>query len=156
MRTEAGPIREPRDFWSGLIFGVAGVTAVVVGRESSLGTATKMGPGYFPTVLGVLLTLIGLALIVRAFLLRGGRIAGLAVRPLVLVLGATVLFGVTVRGAGLIASLIALVLVSAAASRLVIWRAAGVLAVGLAAFSAIVFTKLLGLPIPVIGRWFGG
>ena len=97
MRTEAGPIREPRDFWSGLIFGVAGVAPRSCSAARALGTATKMGPGYFPTVLGVLLALIGLALIVRAFLLRAGRIAGLAVRPLVLVLGATVLFGLTLR-----------------------------------------------------------
>jgi hypothetical protein len=156
MPTDASPIREPRDFWSGLIFGAAGVAAVVLGRESSLGTATKMGPGYFPTVLGALLALIGLALVVRAFLVRGQRITGFAGRPLVLVLGATVLFGLTLRGAGLVPALIALVLVSAAASRLVIWRAAVVLAVGLAGFSALVFTKLLGLPIPLLGRWLGG
>ena len=78
MPTEAGSIREPHDFWSGLIFGVAAVAAVVLGRESSMGMATKMGPGYFPTVLGVLLALIGLALIVRAFLVRGQRITGFA------------------------------------------------------------------------------
>jgi hypothetical protein len=156
MPTEGGPIRAPRDFWSGLIFGAGGVGAVVLGRESSMGTATKMGPGYFPTMLGMLLALIGLALVVRAFLVRGERIARVALRPLVLVLGAAVLFGVTLRGAGLVVALIALVLVSAAASRLVVWRAAIVLAVGLAGFSSLVFTKLLGLPIPVLGRWLGG
>jgi hypothetical protein len=149
-------VPNPRDFWSGVIFGGTGLAAVVLGRDYSMGTATKMGPGYFPTVLGVLLALIGLVIVVRAFLTRGEPIRGIAIRALVLVLGATIVFGLLLRGAGMVIALVVLVLVSAAASRLVLWRPAVVLAVGLAAFSTLVFAKLLGLPIPVVGRWFGG
>ena len=149
-------VRNPRDFWSGLIFAVTGAAAVVLGRESAMGTTTKMGPGYFPTVLGLLLAGVGLALLVRAFVTRGAPLRGFAVRALVLVLVATVLFGVIVRGAGMLVALVVLVLVSAGASRLVRWRATLVLAVGLATFSALVFVKLLGLPIPLVGRWLGG
>jgi putative tricarboxylic transport membrane protein len=156
MRTDRLGIRDPRDFWSGVIFGGAGLAAVLFGRELSMGTATKMGPGYFPTVLGMILTLIGLALVVRACLVRGESLAGFAVRPLLLVLGAAVVFGLTVRGAGLMVALIVLVVVSAAASRFVEWRSTAILAVGLAVFSAVVFVKVLGLPISVLGRWFGG
>jgi hypothetical protein len=148
-------IRDPRDFWSGAMFTAAGLAAVGFGREILMGTATKMGPGYFPTILGALLTLIGLALVARAVLTDGQGLGGFAFRPLVLVLGATVAFGLMLRGTGLVVALIVLVLVSAAASRLVRWRAALVLAVGLAGFSALVFVKMLGLPIPVLGRWFG-
>jgi hypothetical protein len=149
-------VTDPRDFWSGAIFIAVGVAAVGFGREISMGTATKMGPGYFPTILGALLALIGAALVVRALFTRGVAIGGFALRPLVLVLGATVGFGLVIRGAGLVVSLAALVLVSAAASRLVRWRPALFLAVGLAVFSALVFVKLLGLPIPILGRWLGG
>jgi hypothetical protein len=149
-------VRGPRDLWSGVIFGTIGVAALVLGRESPMGTATKMGPGYFPTVLGVLLAGIGFALIARAFVVRGGPIGAFAARPVLLVLGATVLFGLTVRGLGLGPALIGLVLVSAAASRLVRWGPAVVLALGLAGFSALVFVKLLGLPMPLLGRWLGG
>jgi hypothetical protein len=149
-------ISHPRDFSAGLLFGLVGLAAVYFGRESSMGTATKMGPGYFPTVLGMLLALIGLALVVRAFITTGERIPRFATQPLVLVLGATIVFGLLIRGAGILASVIALVLISAAASRVVVWRGAVALAVGLAGVSAIVFVKLLGLPIPLLGRWFGG
>ena len=152
----ATALQAPRDFWSGLIFTATGVGAVVLGRESSIGSATKMGPGYFPTVLGVLLAFVGLVLIVRAFLSRGPAIGAFAVRPLLLVLGATVLFGLMLRGAGMVVALIVLVLLSAPASRLVRWAPAIVLAVGLAAFSALVFVKILGLPVSLFGRWFGG
>ena len=150
-------IRAAKDFWAGLIFCVTGAAAVVLGRESSMGTATRMGPGWFPTVLGGLLALIGAALVMRALVSRGGeRVGAFAVRPLVLILGATVLFGVVVRGTGLIVAIVALVMVSAAASRLVRWPAAVALALGLAVFSGLVFVKVLGLPMPLVGRWFGG
>ena len=148
-------IRAPKDFWSGLIFTAMGAGAVFLGGESSMGTATKMGPAYFPTVLGVLLALIGGALVARAFVVTGEGLGGFALRPLVLVLGATILFGLLVRGTGMVLALIVLVLLSAAASRLVRWGPAIALAVGLAAFSAVVFVKVLGLPIPLVGRWFG-
>lgn len=148
--------RNPRDFWSGLIFGVVGLATVYFGRESAMGTATKMGPGYFPTVLGMLLALIGLGLLVRSFLTRGEPISGFAFRPLFLVLGATLLFGLVVRGLGMPVSVILLVLISAAASRLVMWGPAVALAIGMAGASTLVFIKLLGLPIPLLGRWLGG
>src|SRR5918995_3415527 len=67
-------IRAPKDFWPGLMFVATGVGAVVIGRESSMGTATKMGPAYFPTVLGGLLAIIGLVLIGRAVVTPGGGI----------------------------------------------------------------------------------
>jgi hypothetical protein len=149
-------VAHPKDFWSGLIFGGVGLATVFFGRESSMGTATKMGPGYFPTVLGMLLALLGLGLVVRAFITTGDPIPRFAVRPLLFVLGATILFGIVIRGTGIVVSVIALVLISAAASRVVVWRSALALAVGLAGGSAIVFVKLLGLPIPLLGRWFGG
>ena len=149
-------IRGPKDFWPGVMFCAAGAAAVVFGRESSMGTATKMGPAYFPTVLGGLLALIGAVLVARAFVTRGARIDAFATRPLVLVLAATVLFGLILRGTGLAVAIVTLVVISAAASRLVRWPAAVALAVGLAIFSGVVFIKVLGLPMPLVGRWFGG
>jgi Tripartite tricarboxylate transporter TctB family len=152
----ASPLRNPKDLWPGVIFVATGLAAVLFGREYSLGTTTKMGPGYFPAVLGVMLALIGLALVVRSFLLAGERLGGFALKPLGLVLGATVLFGLLLRGAGMVVALVVLAAVSASASRQFQWGPAVALAVGLAAFSVLVFTKALGLPIPVRGVWFGG
>ncbi|HSF02728.1 MAG TPA: tripartite tricarboxylate transporter TctB family protein [Solirubrobacterales bacterium] len=150
------PLRNPKDFWPGVIFVAAGLAVVLSGREYAMGTTTKMGPGYFPTVLGALLALLGLALVGRSCLHGGARLGGLAPRAVLLVLGATTLFGVLLRGAGLFVALAALTLVSASASREFEWGRAVVLAVGLAGFSVLVFVKALGLPIPVLGAWFGG
>jgi hypothetical protein len=150
------PLRNPRDLWPGLIFVTAGLAAVLRGREYSMGTATKMGPGYFPIVLGALLALIGLVLVVRSALRPGDRLGALALKPLGLVLGSAVLFGLLLRGAGMVVALVVLAVVSGSASRQFEWGRAVALALGLAGFSVLVFAKALGLPIPVRGAWFGG
>lgn len=149
-------IRAPKDFWSGLLFLAFGIAAFVVARNYPMGTATRMGPSYFPTVLGALLALIGLVVLVRSFVVRGEPIAGFAWRPLAYVTVSTVLFGVLVRSGGLVLSLVILVLLSAWASRNFTWRAAVALAVGLTVFSALVFVKALGLPMSILGVWLGG
>lgn len=148
-------MRNPRDFWTGAMFTTLGVAAVVVAGNYPMGTATRMGPAYFPTIVGAVLAVIGLIALVRSFLQPGEPIKGFAVRPLVLVLGATVLFAVLVRSAGLVVALIVLVMVSAFASAMFRWVPSLALAIGLAVFSVVVFVKALGLPIPALG-WFGG
>jgi hypothetical protein len=150
------PLRNPRDLWPGVIFVTAGLAAVLRGREYSMGTATKMGPGYFPIVLGALLALIGLVLVVRSALRPGDRLGAFALKPLGLVLGSAVLFGLLLRGAGMVVALVVLAVVSGSASRQFEWGRAVALALGLAGFSVLVFAKALGLPIPVRGAWFGG
>jgi hypothetical protein len=73
----------------------------------------------------------------------------------VLVLTATVLFGLLLRGAGLIVAVVILVLMGAYASRYFRWATAVALSTGMAAFCVLVFVKALGLPIPMLGPWFG-
>jgi putative tricarboxylic transport membrane protein len=148
-------IRHPKDFWAGLIFTAAGLGFGVLSRDYEFGTTFRMGPGYFPTVLAVLLVLLGSATTIRAFVIDGPPVQGLALKAILLVLGPVVLFGLTLRGAGLAAALLILVLISAAASIRFRWPVAAVLAAGLTAFAIFVFVTALGLPIPVIGRWFG-
>ena len=63
-------VRDPRDFWSGVIFIIFGLAAIIIGRDYSMGTAGRMGPAYFPTILGGLLTLIGSIGIVRSMFIR--------------------------------------------------------------------------------------
>ena len=149
-------IRHPKDFWSGLVFITVGGAAVGIARQYPMGSAVRMGPAYFPTVLGALLVLIGIAVVVRSFVTSGEPVAGFAWKPLVLVVVSTVLFGALVRTGGLVVALILLVLISAWASRRFRWVPALALAVGLAVFSVLVFAKALGLPIPVVGVWLGG
>lgn len=149
-------IRNPKDFWSGLLFLFVGGMAVLLAQKYPLGSAFKMGPGYFPTALGGLLALVGLLAILRSFIRPGTAIEPFHWRLLLIVTGSTVLFGLLVRGGGLSVAVPVLVLATAAASVYFRWRTALILAAGLTVLSALLFVKGLGLPIPLIGPWFGG
>ena len=148
-------VRNPKDFWAGLLYAGFGGAAVLIARDYGMGTSSRMGPAYFPTVLGTLLLLIGIASFVRSFLAAGEPVGGIAWKGMALVTLATVLFGAMLRPLGLIAALIALMLVSAAASvRFRFdWRALAMMG-GLLVFCALVFVKGLGLPVALLGTLF--
>lgn len=148
-------IRHPKDFWSGILFIAFGAGAVLISSEYPMGTAGRMGPGYFPTVLGWLLIAIGAITLGRSFFSVGESIGRLVLKEIVLVTTAIVLFGVTVRGAGLMPSVFMLVMLTSLAS--VKFRLVPMLlmAVGSAVFCWVVFIYLLGLPLQAFGPWFG-
>ena len=95
-------IRHPKDFWTGIIFLFFGLAAVIIGLDYPMGTAGRMGPAYFPTVLGGLLALIGAIAVVRSFLRTGEPVSKFHIKELVLILSAVLLFGFLMRGAGLV------------------------------------------------------
>lgn len=148
-------IRDPKDFWSGVIFLVSGLAAVLIGRDYSMGTAGRMGPAYFPTILGGILVIIGAIAILRSMFKAGEALEKFAIKELVLILVSVLLFGFLVRGAGLAVAVVVLVMGSGLASAK--FRIGPFLAValGLAAFSVLVFVKALGLPMPMVGAWLG-
>lgn len=148
-------IRSAKDFWTGLIYILFGLGAVLIARNYGMGTALKMGPAYFPTVLGSLLVLIGLIALVRSFVTPAPPLSAFAVKAVLLVVGSTLMFGFLVRRAGLAVALPLLVMVSAYASTHFRWRASIALAAGLTVFCALVFLKGLGVPMPILGSWFG-
>jgi hypothetical protein len=149
-------IRAPKDFGTGLLFLAIGLAEVAIASHYPLGSAQRMGPGYFPMALGGLLAGLGFACLARSFVRDGEPISGVAWKPLVSVTLAIVAFGLLVRGAGLVVALLVLVLGSASASRYFTWRAGLALAAGLIVFSVLVFVRALGLPMPVLGSWLGG
>ena len=148
-------IKHPKDFYAGLMYAAIGLAAILIARDYNMGTSVRMGPGYFPTLLGALLIIIGTLSMIRAFLRQGESIATFYWKEIFLVLGSVVLFGLLVRGAGLVPSLILLVLVSAWASEKFQIKSAVLLAILTSVFSALVFVKGLGLPFSIIGPWFG-
>ena len=142
-------IRHPKDFFAGLIFVAFGVAAIVIGSEYTLGTAARMGPGYFPRILGILLIVLGAALALRALRLRGTRIPPWKWRPTLIVLGSVVLFGLIVTRLGLVLSTIVLIVLASAASHEFRFKEASISAVLLAALAVGVFVIGLKLQLPV-------
>jgi putative tricarboxylic transport membrane protein len=148
--------RNPRDFWTGLLYMVFGAGALIIARDYPVGTAFRMGPAYFPSILGVLLTLMGVTSVIRSFLTRGTPIGAFSFKGLFLITLSVVIFGFLVRQAGLAVALPLLVVISATTSVRFRWQTALVMAAALTIFCALVFVKGLGVPLPILGSWLGG
>ena len=146
-------IRNPRDFWAGILFAAFGVAAIVIARDYSMGTAGRMGPGYFPRGLGSILILLGLILAVRALRLRGHPIQFGSFQPLLIVLGSVLVFGLAAPKLGLIVATILLIVISSMASHEFRWKEAVVSAMLLAAFTLAAFVYGLKLQLPT-WPWF--
>jgi hypothetical protein len=139
------------------MFTVAGLAAVYIAQDYSMGTAGRMGPAYFPTVLGGMLTIVGLIILGRSFFGKQEEgVREFAVKPLLLVLAAVLVFGFLFRQAGLMVAIPALIFISAVASPKFKVLPIALLAIGLSLFSWFLFVKMLGLPLPVLGPWFAG
>jgi hypothetical protein len=145
-----------RDIGAGLIFIAIGILFGLGSIALEIGTALRMGPGYFPLVLAGILVVLGLMILAHGF--GHPTAASLAVpwRGLVLILAAPVIFGLTVRGLGLVPAVMLVVLVSAFASRRMSVLLALVLTVALTLFCVLVFSLGLGLPLRLLGPWLGG
>jgi hypothetical protein len=148
--------RNPKDFWTGLLYILFGASAIFIGRDYNMGTAFKMGPAYFPTILGAVLAVIGAIAVTRSFITPGTPIGAFAFKGLALVIVSVIVFGLLVRDAGLVVALPLLVIVSAYASARFRWRTTLIMAAGLTVFCVLVFIKGLGIPLPIIGPWLGG
>jgi hypothetical protein len=147
--------RSLKDILSGLIFIGFGVAFGVAAAGYPIGTALRMGPGYFPLVLAVALGLIGLLIVGKGFSAAAadsdlGRVPW---RAMLQICGAIIFFGATVRGLGLAPTLLVTVSLAALASRHTRLPGALVLAAGMTLLCLLVFTVGLGLALPVVGPW---
>ena len=147
-------LKNQKDFFSGLLFMALGVSFAWAASRYGMGTAANMGPGYFPLLLGALLTLLGGVLVFKALVFEtedGGRIGTVAWRPMCLIAAANGVFGLLIGGLasagiapmGLVLAVFTLTLMAAAAGSGFRWKAALILALLLALGSSLVFVVLL-------------
>jgi len=149
-------IRDQKNFWTGVLYIGFAVAVLLVGRGYNFGSASRMGPGYFPTVLAGLLFFFGLLALIRGMRKEGAPIGPIAWKAAALVLLSMAAFGFLLERAGLPISLVVLIVGCASASdRFRFEWKATMLAIGLILFCVLVFIKGLGLPMPVLGSWFG-
>lgn len=154
-----------KDFISGLLFTAVGVAFAVGATSYTVGDAARMGPGYFPLMLGVLLAILGTAITIQSFasgLPGGDKVGSIAWRPLVFVLGANLAFGALLVGLpsigfpamGLIVAIYALVVISSMAREGFSIKESLILATLLAVASYVGFVYLLKLQFPVWPAYF--
>jgi hypothetical protein len=158
--------KSQKDFFSGLVFMVVGIAFAWGATSYTIGEGARMGPGYFPLMLGVLLTVIGLFVTFQALVVEtedGEKIGAPAWKPLVFIIGANVMFGVLLAGLpsfgipamGLIVAIYALTFIAALAGKEFKAREVAILATVLAAGSYLAFIVLLKLQFPVWPTFIG-
>ena len=147
---EVRPARRA-DLWAGLLFASLGTLSLWVGADYSLGVASRIGPGYLPRLLGILMAGLGAFLIVRSAWTRESIDATVAWRPVALVLGSVVAFALVFEASGLVPAILVSVGIANYAMAENRWMTAVVLGALLAFFAWALFVKALSLPLPV---WF--
>jgi hypothetical protein len=145
-------IKSQKDFWSGLMFIAVGAGFSAGALSYSFGSSARPGPGYFPFGLGLLLAILGLAVLFNSLTIEtedGEPVGHIAWRPLIVLVASIAVFGVLLPRLGMFITLPLLVLATATASREFHWRDAIINAIVLTVFSWVVFIWGLSLTIPL-------
>jgi hypothetical protein len=153
-------IKSQKDFFSGLMFLLVGIAFAWGAGNYSIGTGARMGPGYFPMVLGVLLAVLGLIVTITALVVEtpgGDPVGSIAWKPLVFIIAGNLVFGASIGGLpsiglppmGLIFGIFALTFVASNAGDEFKFKEVLILAIILSVFSYGAFIMLLKLQFPV-------
>lgn len=153
-------IRSQKDFYSGIMFLIVGVAFAWLSVNYNVGTGARMGPGYFPRMLGILLAIFGVVITLNSFTAKiegGDKIGGFAWRPLGYIIGANLVFGILLGGLpsiklpamGLIAGIYALTFIASLAGDTFRAKEVFILSTILAIGSYLAFIVLLKLQFPV-------
>ena len=145
-------IRNQRDFGAGVMYMVIGLFFAIMATNYPMGTAAKMGPGYFPFYLGILMFLLGLLVAIKAF---GAKAAIESIpkfnwRIMAQITGAVVLYGLLLPRMGFLVAIVVLVFVAASASREFTWKGTAINAAFLVTFTYSVFVLGLKLQFPLL------
>ncbi|NBW50089.1 MAG: tripartite tricarboxylate transporter TctB family protein [Betaproteobacteria bacterium] len=158
-------IKSQKDFFSGLMFMGVGVAFAWGASTYTIGNGARMGPGYFPLVLGVLLAILGIAITFTALVVEtedGDKVGKFAWKPLFFIIAANLVFGASIGGLpliglkplGLIVGIYLLTYISSHAGEEHNFKEVAVLATILAALSYVAFILLLKLQFPVWPAYF--
>lgn len=139
-----------KDVLAGLMFTGIGLGAVVAARDYDIGTASQMGAGYFPVLLGSLLTLFGVVIAVRGLRSSGVDLDSFGWRPFCVVLGTLVLFGLLLETGGFLLTALLVVVGSRFARPGYGWRETLLLGVVLALACAALFSYGLSVQMPLL------
>jgi len=145
-------VKNPQDLGAGIVFVLIGAAGLYSGKDLAFGTASKMGPGYFPMILSALILALGVGVGLKALAIEGPGIEPIRLRPILFVVAAILMFGFLLNTVGLALTAVFLTVVAAYARRDVNLIEALLLGAGLAIFAVVVFVYALSQPLPA---WWG-
>ena len=160
-------IKSQKDFFAGLLFLALGVAFALGARTYNVGTGARMGPGYFPLMLGIVLAIMGAVEVFKSMVIEtatGDKVGKFVWRPVGYIVGANLAFGVLLGGLpsiklpamGLIVAIFALTIISARAGSEFKWKEILILSAILAVGSYLAFILLLKLQIQVWPTFISG
>ncbi len=152
-------IKSQRDFVSGVMFIAIGLAFAIGATTYSFGTSARPGPGYFPLLLGLILTVLGAAVLFKALTIEsdgGDPIGRIAWKPLLLILGAVILFGALLPRLGMAITVPILIAIASLGGDEFHWKGVLATCVILTVGSYLVFVKGLNLTIPVWPTFLAG
>jgi hypothetical protein len=158
-------IKSQQDWWAGWMFVAFGVFFIlfalgtpefidrIVGTKLiggyQMGSSVRMGPAYFPVVLGGMLAALGLIVLLDSIVEEGPEVATFHFRPLIFIAISSLAFAYLLKPLGLALASVALVFIAAYGGHEFKWKEVAIMSVVLAVFSVLVFVKGLALPFPV-------
>jgi hypothetical protein len=141
-------VKNPRDFGAALVFMIIGLAGLYFGADLTMGTAARMGPGYFPRLLSILIIAIGVFVGLKALVTEGPPIEAPKFRPMFFCLLSVIVFGYMIAYVGLAVTAVVMTLISAYARRSVNLLETAIFAVGMSLFTVLIFVYALGQPLP--------
>ena len=160
-------IKSQKDFFSGLVFTLVGASFAYGATSYNIGTGARMGPGYFPLLLGVILTLIGAFILFKSLVVEtptGDAVGAWAWKPLIFIIAGNLLFGILLGGLpsiklpamGLIGAIYGTTLIVSLAGDKFKLKEVLILASVLSAMSYLAFIVVLKLQFPVWPSFIAG
>ena len=146
-------VRSPKDTAAGLFFLIIGIAGYWFVREMPMGAAVRMGPGYIPKVLSVILMGFGVFLAIRSLVLQGEPLEGWKLRPLIIISASIFVFAALIDSMGLVLAAFLLMLFSTIGGREFFWREMIIFSALMSLGAVVVFHVLLGLPMQVWPAW---
>ena len=151
-------IKSQRDFWSGLMFVVVGVSFAIGATNYSMGTSAKPGAGYFPLMLSVIMAILGAIVLFKSLTIEsegGDPIGDIAWKPLFIIVVAITVFGLLLERLGMIITVPILIIISSLAGDEFKWRGVIISAIVLTIGAWAVFVLGLKLTIPLWPKFLG-
>ncbi len=142
-------ITSQEDFWAGIMFIGFGVLAIFISQDYPFGSASRMGPGYFPTWLGIIMAVLGVAVSAQGFKVKGEGVGKFAWKAMLLLSVAFIFFGWAIDHVGFIPAMFVMVFLAAAAGREFRIKEVFIIAIVLIIGCWALFIKGLELPFPL-------